>query len=954
MMINYLLSHLVRRIFVFCLMLGITLCSYSQQVENKDQPVGLPPNTIEGWLSNGLHYLIMPNDNPVHTTEFRLVMRVGSTQETELQKGGAHFLEHMAFAGSKHFPKRSMVAYFESLGMKYGRDINAVTGFDRTIFMYTVPMNKDEENIVDTTLLIIRDCLDGLTFEAERTKRERGVILEELRSYDYGDDFYYLKLGKNRFSERLPLGSSEDIRRIDHKTLVDFYQHWYSPELATLIVVGNIDGAAMEKKIRSCFASLSQKSVTDFEVYPLTYEPGVAVMEIGDTLKRASQLELMIPHPCIVANSVESHYRKELGNILVRALNQRFKMSGIDCQLSDTWYLSDKNHFVITLQGQDKTELLSSLSNVVNQLHSVLVDGFCNAELAVVIADYLEHLKPQTPDQLSSKWCEDLTDYVISGDRYIHAVSEMEALKEKLRAVTSSDLQKLLGEWLDCKQQCLLVAYRNNAGKSSSLSEDEIETAWNEGEQRPLTVFAYEVPEEAEEVHISTPACLKTVVPFDPSWIAEERFYPAIKVTDLHLKNGLRLVLRPTKDEGGPLLLTAFARGGTDDLTPQTYHRYEGTGGYMEMGGIAKVDHDILMSYMLQEDMSVNTMIGNDWHEVMGMSSSAGFRSLCNLIYEKIYYPELCYDDFEEVRKEELERWGKSTLLDQMLKRASDRMLTNRLDSLMGNSSALSRLPRSKADVEAQNLDSMAYYYTRLFGNPEGLTFVVTGQFDVDSVKQILVSTFGRMQKPDHSFELQPRTFCLPESTYTEGFANENESQTIFDYVFFGNYTPSLTGSLTLKLVRDVLQNRLLSVLREQESVVYSPYVSLFYRGQPQPIFYFDLSASVDYANTARIEQLLKDIIEDLRRAPVSDEELDKLKTSFLVTKRQVLSDEASVDWRNNLVNLLKNGESLSDFENYEQCLRAISAEDVHQAICRYLQPDKYVLLYIGKHQNYE
>lgn len=939
---------------IFFLLAGMSLPLPARHSPDSGLPVQLPPHTIEGRLPNGLHYLILPNNSPTHTTEFRLVMRVGSVQEDEQQKGSAHFLEHMAFNGSTHFPGRSMVGYFESLGMKYGRDINAFTGFDRTIFMYTVPMGSDDGHVADTTLLVMRDCLNELTFDAERTRRERGVILEELRGYDYGDDFYNLKIGNNRFSQRLPLGNSDDIRSIDREKLVDYYRKWYSPELATVVVVGNVDGAEMERKIRACFASLPSKEVKDFQVYPLAYEPGIALHELRDTLKRSSQLELMIPHPCVVARTVDSHYRKELGNLLVHALTRRFNLQQTDCQVSDSWYLSDKNHFVLALQGKDKASLLEQVSNVVNQLKSVRENGFCSAEMDALAREYTDHLKAQYPDQLSSKWCDDFTDYVISGDRYINTADEMEAVKAKLRAAGSEDLQRLLGEWLGQKDDCLLVAYRNYAGPENALTEAEVERAWAEGEQRPAAVFAYEVPEAEEAEHVSTPACLAERPPYSPEQIVSERTYPDTKVTELTLKNGLRIVLRPTIDDGNDLLLTAFSRGGTDDLTPEEFRRYEGAGGYMEMGGIARVDQDTLMSYLLQEGLSVNTMIGNDWHEVMGMAPPAKFSELCNLIYEKIHRPELRYDDFAEVRRDELEDFGKETLLGQMMKRASDRMLVNRLDSLMGNASANSRLKRTKADLEAQTLDELADYYIRLFSNPEGLTFVVTGAFRVDSVKQALVATFGRMQRPERPMMPTGRTFSLPAKTYVEGFANDNESQTIFDYVYFGNYVPSLTESLTLKLVRDVLQNRLLSVLREQESVVYSPYVSLFYHGLPQGTFYFDLSASVDYANTARIDTLLRQIIDDLRTSPVRADELENLKTSFLVTKRQVLSDMASVDWRNNLVTLLKNDETLDDFENYERCLRAITPDDLQQAICRYLNPDKFVLLYIGKHQNYE
>ena len=360
---------------------------------------------------------------------------------------------------------------------------------------------------------------------------------------------------------------------------------------------------------------------------------------------------------------------------------------------------------------------------------------------------------------------------------------------------------------------------------------------------------------------------------------------------------------------------------------------------------------DIKRENKAYKEISMNIAISNYWHDIMGMSPAAKARELFNLMYEKMCRPELCYEDFDEIRKDEMERFGKESVLEQMMKRASDRMLTNRLDSLMGNT--VPRPALTKMDLERLDLDKIADYYCSLYSNPSQMTFVVTGKFDTDSIKELLTATFGRMPKVN-TVSYPNKAFKLPKKTYIEEFPNDNDTQTIFDYVFCGNYQPSLKNSLTLKLMRDILQNRLLSVLREGENIVYSPYASLFYNGLPQQVFYFDLSASVDFVNTKKVEELIKQIINELRTSKVSEEELETLKKSFWVTKRKVLSDEASAEWRTNLVNLLKNGESVADFERYEQCLNSISTVDIQKAFKHFTNPDKFVLLYIGKHQKYE
>lgn len=192
---------------------------FSHAVYAQSSPIALPQGTVEGRLENGFHYLIIPNHMPASRVEVRLIMRAGSILETEQEKGCAHFLEHMAFQGTTHFPGRSLVESLEKLGMRYGQDINAFTGFDRTVYMFAVPVDKDKEAVMKHSLLIVRDWLQGMSIDSLKVENEKGVILEELRGYNLGDEFYPLKIGTGLFSRRMPLGSVDDIRRVTPRTL---------------------------------------------------------------------------------------------------------------------------------------------------------------------------------------------------------------------------------------------------------------------------------------------------------------------------------------------------------------------------------------------------------------------------------------------------------------------------------------------------------------------------------------------------------------------------------------------------------------------------------------------------------------------------------------------------------------------------------------------------------------
>ena len=190
--------------------------------------------------------------------------------------------------------------------------------------------------------------------------------------------------------------------------------------------------------------------------------------------------------------------------------------------------------------------------------------------------------------------------------------------------------------------------------------------------------------------------------------------------------------------------------------------------------------------------------------------------------------------------------------------------------------------------------------------------------------------------------------FQLPAASYQEEFPNQHPNQTVFDYLFYGHHKNGLRHSLTLKLVRDVVRNRLLSILREKESLLYSPYISLFYKGYPQPTYYFDINASVDTKYTAKVDKLLREIIRDIQEKPVTPEELSALQRSFIVTRRESINDYATAEWKKYLSGALKDGEDLDELARYEEILYSITPEDIRNACRQYFNLNNYVLLHMG------
>lgn len=399
-----------------------------------------------------------------------------------------------------------------------------------------------------------------------------------------------------------------------------------------------------------------------------------------------------------------------------------------------------------------------------------------------------------------------------------------------------------------------------------------------------------------------------------------------------------------------------LAPGGYGSVPAREIPLYGSTASYIDMGGINKMPEK-LGEYMYQNGMALGIALENDWHGFLGSFTPDKATEFFNLVYEKITDPELRYDDFEEIRQSMLEDEDdhEESVLEKMLNRAPDRQLMARMDQLMCNvldtDSAYAGVSDVKAarrrNIERLNLDSIAAFYRSLYTRPDSCVVILSGNFDASQLTDAFVPVFSRL-KAESDSPLRFTRLALPDSTVTKRFPNENKSQTEFDYVYFGRFEPGLRNSLVLKLMANRLRNHVIAELREHRALVYSPYVILNYEGLPRGYFYFDINSSSDNAKMPAVREALLYVLDDLRTNPVSDTELESIKRSCIIAKREALTPYSPSAWRTTLLSLLKNGESLEDFDRYETVIGSITPEEIRDAFRQYINPDLYVMLYMS------
>src|SRR5262245_41629315 len=257
------------------------------------------PDVLVGTLPNGLRYYVRANAKPAHRAELRLVVKAGSVLEDDDQLGLAHFVEHMEFEGTQHFPRQSILDFLSSLGLSLGPDANAATSYDDT--QYTLRVPTDVPGALDRALLVMEDWAHAATFDEAGIERERAIVLSEWRmnlgaGERTGDKIRRAELEGSRYADRIPIGTPDSIQRARREQLQRFYRDWYRPDLMAVIAVGDFDRAAVETMIKQHFSSLKspigERPRPSFDVpdHPATRYTIVTDRETTSTVVELSEL----------------------------------------------------------------------------------------------------------------------------------------------------------------------------------------------------------------------------------------------------------------------------------------------------------------------------------------------------------------------------------------------------------------------------------------------------------------------------------------------------------------------------------------------------------------------------------------------------------------------------------------------------------------------------------------
>jgi zinc protease len=869
------------------------------------QQVPSDPQVTIGRFENGLRYYIRENKRPEKRAELRLVVNAGSIDEEGDQLGLAHFVEHMAFNGTKNFPKQETVKFLESIGMRFGPSVNAFTSFDETVYMLQVPTDNPE--ILDKSFLILEDWAQNLSFDPAEIDKERGVILEEWRlrrgaSARMLDKQLPILLKGSRYADRLPIGTAEVIQNFKHDRLKKFYADWYKPDVMAVVAVGDFDKATVQKLIEQHFGSLAAPAApTKRTAYDVPDQPGTLYAIATDKEATSTSVAVYRKHG-LRDPSTEAAYRQQIVEGLFGGmLSARFSEIA---QKPDAPFLgagAGRGLFVRTkevtvlnaLVKQDAIE--PTLDVLFTEMERVARFGFTEPELERQKRNILRNLEQAVVEkdtQFSANFAAQYMAHFTQGTPIPDAATRQALHQRFLPGITLQEINALAKQWATDDNRVVLVSAPEKEGVAAP-------------DERKLAAVMAAVASKDVKPYVDTISTAPLLDPLpDPGPITKTTVRDTIGITEWELANGVKVVLKPTNFKEDEIELRAFSPGGislasdADIIAARTAVQVVTAGG---VGTFSAVDLPKVLSGKVA---SVSPFIGETEEGLNGSASRKDLETLFQLIHLRFTRPRPDENMFKVITQQ------METLLARQ-RAMPEFAFSETLQKTMTQEHPRARMMSPELIPQMSLEKSMAFYKDR-FGDASDFTFVFVGSFDVDAMKPLVERYLGslpavRRKETWRDVGIRPPTGVI-EKRVDKGLEPKSRA----DITFTGPFEYNQTERVAIRAMADVLTTRLREKLREDLGGTYSVGASAGYTRFPRS----EYSLSIDFGcSPDRTEELLKTVFDeiellktsgpteqqanDVREKLLRDHEVNMKQNRYLLTqiafKYQYGEDPATV-----------------------------------------------------------
>jgi zinc protease len=839
------------------------------------------PTVRFGTLPNGMRYAVMPNKEPKGRASLRLLVLAGSLNEAENQRGLAHFLEHMAFNGSEHYKPGTLVEFFQRMGMSFGGDTNASTGFDRTLYLLELP--KTDDATITEGLRVFSDYAGGLLLQTDELNKERGIILSEKRTRDNVQFRAFIaqfefELGSTLFPKRIPIGQPEIIEQAPRERFVEFWNTWYRPEKMAAIVVGDVDPVAVEKMIVAAFTPLTARA-------PAKPDPALGDIVTFEGVRSYFHAEPEMPVTDVTLRSI-TPYRHEPDTVANRLkylprqlaismVNRRFSelakkegapFSRASAGVSEEYnFLRDASVTVICKPEQ----WTAALAIGEQELRRALEFGFQPSELREVVANFTNSLDQSVrtaSTRRSGELADELAESILDQDVFTHPEADRAIYQPVLDKVTAADCLAALRSAFSSPGRYVMVT--GNA-KIPGEATAAISAAY--ASSRAIAVVAPAVQAEAKWGYTTWG---------QPGAIAKRSHIDDLDITLVEFANGVRLNLKKTPFEAGRIGIRM--RVGNGSITQPAGFRGLDTlaDGTFTSGGLGQHSTDDLRRINAGKNVGISFNTGTDAFGFGGSTTPADLALELQLLTAYLTDPGYRPESIRQAQKG----------IEQMylgFEHTANGPMSTEVANLLANGDPRFGLP-SKEVMMARNLAEVRTWLAPQFAQG-AMEIALVGDLDVEASIAAVAQTFGTLPAREAKPALDAlKKVSFPAKPFTKTYVIDSEIPKANVYI----YWPSTDGTdvkraRRLNLLANVLNDRLRVKVREEIGGTYSPRAGSSASDVFPGYGYFQANCIVDPAVAEKIADVIVAIGEDLATNGVTADELERARQPALTSIKE-------------------------------------------------------------------
>jgi zinc protease len=893
-----------------------------------EAPLPIDPDIRVGRLDNGLTYYIKQHHKPEQRAALWLAVNAGSVQENEDQRGLAHFVEHMAFNGTKRFAKMEIVNYLESIGMKFGADVNAYTSFDETVYMLQVP--TDSKETVAKGLDILHEWSHAVTFDPDEVEKERGVVIEEWRlgrgaSERIFDKQFPLMFKGSKYAERLPIGEKHILEDAPVAALTQFYADWYRPDLMAVVAVGDFDPDEIEAMIRERFGALPEpKSGARARAaiaVPTHAQTIVSVETDPEMTNTTVQIINKMPHR---PELTKIDYRRLIAESLYHnMLNARFAEIRQTPSAPFMWAASSTGGWIRTtdqfsLWAQAKQgRVEEAIEVMLTEVERVDQHGFTESELkrakAAVLRSYessaIEHEKTN-----STQFAAEIVRNFLEKEMMPGIAHELRIVKEVLPTYTLDELNGLAREWITEDNRVVLVS---GPAKAKMPAEADVLAHVRSISGKQLEPYDDSAADQPLMARKPTSGSVKSTE------IVDE-----IGVTIWTLSNGARVVFKPTDFQNDSITMTGFSPGGHSLVGNEDFQSARFASSIVAAGGVAEHSRVTLDKMMAGKIANVSTWIGELEEGVSGSASPDDLETMLQLLHLRFTAQRVDAEAFAAWKASQLE-WVRNRDLNP------ESVFFDEMSSV-ASSKHERRLPLTTDMIERVSLEKAHAIYKDRFADAGDFTFVFVGNIDPATFQPLVETYIASLPATGRKEQWKDIGVVRPRGKKKVRVKRGTEPKSFVYLVMHGKQKWSWEAEDDLDMLSAVLRIRFREVLREDMGGVYGVFSGGQLARRPKQEFSFRAGFGCAPANAEALNKAIFDVIAEVKRSGASDEIVTKIKS---MRRRSYETDSKENRWwLTGLARHYRYGTDPRKLLEIDLLVERVSSDRIKAAAKRYLK----------------